>query len=507
MSRLDSEIATFRAAIGETMDLWRSLDIRALAVRVGGEWHNVAFRCTLDPRPPEEVPRLANLPTLPNVEAWQVVEPAAALDRVLAGLRGGRLEIGGHSLVLLSIASTAQGDGQEVPLFGVDPYESANAAVATKLPTSSFVSPDGERGHWLLAEPFGGMRSLTQFVEGGEQVVNATLRSLDHPWDGLAGLARAAVRSTLDLNSRGSPRAEVIALLGAAFAPDSVRVVDGTVHVTVRAATDATAARCDIGFIAEHDDGAVENGTISLAERWLDRAEREARVGLALGHRVRRVTLLLRIGPHVVDSRDLTVPAPRRPSVHVAAYDAVDPGLKALRATLCMSEAGVREDSQKDQRKFEHAVARLLSLAGLSADALDGYDGVQETFDVLARTSAGDAVFVVECTLGALNTKRGKPTQLVGRAARLRQSPALLGSEVVPVFVTSRPRSMIAQGDLELVAHDGVAVLTLDELKTIVVMLEAGAGTGDVVRFVRRHVPVPAAAVERAWDLVRGRGR
>lgn len=63
------------------------------------------------------------------------------------------------------------------------------------------------------------------------------------------------------------------------------------------------------------------------------------------------------------------------------------------------------------------------------------------------------------------------------------------------------------QGDLELEAHDGVVMLTLDELKARIGMLEAGTVTGDVMCFVLQHVPVLTAAAERAWDLMRGRRR
>lgn len=507
MTRLESEIASFRAAVSETADLWPAIDVRVLAVRIGGVWHSLALRCTLDPRSPDEIPRLAHLPELQSVAAWQDVWPASALDVVLDGLRAGTLEVGGHTVELRRIASTTHADGSDVPVFGEQPYESATAAVAVRLPTKSFVSPDGERGHWLRAEPGGALRSLPRFIDGGERAADATLRALEHPWNGLEGLARAGVRSTLDLNGGGSPRAEVIAVLGAAFAPDSVRVTDGTVHAIVRATSKATAMRCTVGFIAEYEDGTVENGTLSLAKRWRGRSTREARVGLAVGREATRVTLLLRIGPHVVDQQETTVPTARTPSAHVAAYAAVDPGLSTLRKALAMHEAGVKEDSQKGQREFEHAVARLLSLAGLAADALDGYDGLRDSFDVLARTPGGDIVFAVECTLGAIMTKRGKPTQLLSRAARLRQAPGLSGVEVVPVFVTSRPRALLAQGDLEVVAHDEMVVLAFDDLTAITNMLEAGATTGDIVRFIRQKIPVSAAAAERAWDTVRGRRR
>jgi hypothetical protein len=230
---------------------------------------------------------------------------------------------------------------------------------------------------------------------------------------------------------------------------------------------------------------------------------------MSLGSAVRRVTLLLRVGPHLVDHAQVLDSAPRVANPHVVAYAVMDPGLTRLRAALAISEDDARGKSDKKalQRLFERAVAQLLSLAGLHADALGGYSGMDDAVDVLARTPDGGIIFPIECTLGALATRDGKPNRLMDRADTLRRTALLAGAEVVPAMVTSRPRAGVSKGDFEFVAHDGVIVLCQEELQELAGMVEHGASTSDVVRYCRERVPQTAVSLDRAQHFFTGRGR
>jgi hypothetical protein len=208
----------------------------------------------------------------------------------------------------------------------------------------------------------------------------------------------------------------------------------------------------------------------------------------------------------MVDRVVVTAPPPRPLSPHVASYLVLDPGLKHLRTALSMSETTVRESSEKYQRQFEHAVARLFSLAGLLSDALGGFSGLHETVDVLARTTDGRIILPVECTLGARGT-RAKLNNLLSRAAELRDAKSLKGTEIVPVIATSRTRDKLSNADLDGAALDEVVVLTAENLRELVEMLERGAGAGDVMRYLRQQVPITNGHAGRAWTRVQRRLR
>lgn len=93
MTTSPDPIQLFVDAIGRTPALWQSMDVRVLAVRVEGEWHNMLTRCYLDHRPPAEVTRLRELPRTPLVGAWQWVRPVTQLEQLLADVKSGNFAV------------------------------------------------------------------------------------------------------------------------------------------------------------------------------------------------------------------------------------------------------------------------------------------------------------------------------------------------------------------------------------------------------------------------------
>jgi hypothetical protein len=171
-----------------------------------------------------------------------------------------------------------------------------------------------------------------------------------------------------------------------------------------------------------------------------------------------------------------------------------------------LTEANARK--QKDAaRQFERAVAQLFALAGFHVDALGGFVGTQEAVDVLARTPDGTDMLAVECTLGALASRDGKPGRLMQRANALRQALERHGTEVIPVMVTSSRRHDIPKGDMEFVAHDGLVVFCREELDELMTRIEQGATASDVIAFCRQHVPKPTSRGQQVLGLLRSNAR
>jgi hypothetical protein len=504
MSRRDTEIALFRAALAETPDLWRALDIRVIAVRLNDAWHNLLMRCVLDARAPEDIPPLPNLPETPIIGCWHEVMPAAALESLLDALRSKRMTVAGHLIELRPLSQSHDSVG-----FNDQPYQDAYAAISARLPSASSIAvPQEVVGHRLQVRPGSATRSLPALVDGGDRAIDQTLNALEHPWDGLAGLGRVAVGSSHDLARADSPIVEIVAPLGAAFDQESMRLRAGSLRADVSVASATAAQRCTVGYVAEREDGTYENGTVQLKERWRGRRERRAHFSLSLGSLTRRVTLLLRVGPHLVDRAEAMDQSARTSNPHLAAYLVMDPGLARLRKALQITEAEARGAKEKElQRQFERAVAQLFSLAGFHADALGGYDGVQDAVDVLVRNTDGDVLFPIECTLGALSSKTGKPNRLMARTDELRRARTLADADITPMMITSRPRGAVPKGDLEFVAHDQMIVLCQEELQALVDMIDRGGTASDVIRFCRQHAPQTAVTADGALQFLRGRHR
>lgn len=229
------------------------------------------------------------------------------LDTLLREVAAGALRLAGRDVALRPLDAN---DG--TPTFKDTAYEHAWAMIAQRLPVVSVaLGPRELVGHALALRPSRATQSLTDFVEGGERALDRTLQALEHPWNGLGGLARVAVRSARDQTGTDSPLFEIVAPLGAAFEPDSVRLSAGTLTASVWVTSAVVAPACTVGYVAEREDGSFENGTARLTKRWRGRGERRASLSLSLRSAVRRATLLLRIGPHPVQRVVAVDRAPR----------------------------------------------------------------------------------------------------------------------------------------------------------------------------------------------------
>src|SRR5712691_9242015 len=102
---LNNDVPTFLAAVASTHEVWASLDVRTIALRLDGTWHNLMTRCVLDARSPDAVPN-AKLPADTKFLACrQEVFPATMLpDLVDSVLQKKEVVIGG-----LKVIFTAKG--------------------------------------------------------------------------------------------------------------------------------------------------------------------------------------------------------------------------------------------------------------------------------------------------------------------------------------------------------------------------------------------------------------
>jgi len=477
--RRDQSIEAFMAAVAETPDLWRSIDVRVLAIRVGGAWHNVLTRCVLDARDPSDVPCLDGLPNTERVLCIQQVRPIADLTALLN--ESVACELAVHDRVVLYETRSDTGGQPSNRSPYLDGY--AMPAVRTQS-ASSIMTPRDFIAHELRLRSPGGNSFVTEAI--ADPAVDRELYALDRPWEGLEGLARVAIGSGGSVRHSDAPRIEIVAPLGIGFEPESPRFTDGRVAVIVSALSRSVAARATVGYIIEYDGGTYRNGTLRIERKWQGRERRRARATLHVGSDARRVTLVLRLGPHLVESKQLTDFGRKTENVRLAANRAqIDPGLVQLRAALHTGERDARKGDGTGAHRFEHAIAQLFSLAGFHVEMPGAY-GVTDAVDVLAFTPDDSCILAIECTIGALNSRDGKPNRLSARVDELRRNDQLTGIEVLPVMVTSRHRGAVPGGDLEYAAHDSIAVLCREEIDEILNRIEHGSTVSDLLLYCRQ---------------------
>jgi hypothetical protein len=483
--RRDEQEALFLRAVGATAELWRSLDVRVIATRIGSDWHNVLLRCRLDARPPGAVPALHSLPQTPRVMCLQEILAAGRLPALLEQLRSGVVPIAGHEIHVQSIDAMHVG-GQ--PARSFLPYDDAAAQCPGPIRTAT---PTGTRdyvGHQLWIRGSNHFQ-LFQHVDGGLRAAESELHALEKPWNGIGGLARIALRSADDPTRSDVPAVEIAAPLGVAIEPDSIRLETGVLSAVVVAESREAAASSSIGVITERDDGSYGTRSYRIASTFRGRGERRAKVRVSVGRSTRRAALMLRVGPHLVETREVIERVTSALNPHVGAFSYFDPGLAGLRKALEVTDETPKRTKEAPHH-FERAVACLFSLGGFLSDAVDAFPGVQNAVDVLARTPDGSSLLAIECTIGALNAPGGKPNRLASRAHGLCSVEALREAEIIPVMITSRARASLSGGDLDFVAHNHVSVLCQEELQELLARILEGATIPEIVSYCKRQVPI-----------------
>ena len=475
--RRDQSIEAFMGAVAETPDLWLSIEIRVFAMRVDGAWHNVLTRCVLDARDPSDVPRLDGLPNTERVFCVQQVRPIADLKALLHEFVSGALAVHDRVVLYETRSGTAGQSPSRVPYL--DAY--AMPAVRTQSASSSIMTPRDFIAHELRLRPAGGNSFVTELI--ADPAVDRELYALDKPWEGLEGLTRVAIGSSGNVRHSDAPRVEIVAPLGIAFEPDSLRFSDGRVSSTVAALSRSVAARASVGYIVEHEDASYRNGTMRLERRWRGRERRRARTTLFVGSEARRVTLLLRLGPHLIETQRLADSGRRAENLRLAVSRAQG-DTELFRAALQTNEREARKGGAAAHR-FEHAIAQLFSLAGFHVEMPGSY-GATDAVDVLAFTPDDSSLLAIECTLGALNSSDGKPNRLAARVDELRRNEQLIGVEVLPVMVTSRRRDAVPNGDLEFAASGSITVLCQENIQEILRLVESGSRVSDLLLYCRR---------------------
>jgi hypothetical protein len=119
----DEQLDAFRSALNQAPALWRSIEIRTMAVDIDGAWHNVLTRCRLRADAPTEVPPVRYLPRTRRVISLQQVVTIEMLPGLLDHVLEGALEVGELPIRFMDKPGQATQEAH-----GVTPNTSASSA-------------------------------------------------------------------------------------------------------------------------------------------------------------------------------------------------------------------------------------------------------------------------------------------------------------------------------------------------------------------------------------------
>ena len=433
-------IENFLKAILPFQRDWRSIDLRVIAYRFQDVWFFNAVKAVLDPSPASKDTR-KDLPEMNELlvihERWDISQ----LDELLASISKGELIVGGN------VVHIKRFDGQSlkpIPHPSFRFYERSECKSELGIDLASFVLQVYESSHTIHEE---------------EVIIDHQLRTAAIPWNGLADLRQHFIRFRQDRASRRDSFLDIIA-------PLSVRMIEADieeekVRTVIDRKTKTNYDGISLSVLAHHSDGFIERVSCPI--------QKDETV-LILKSPPTRATVIVGYRGIVVDQIDLLG---QTKNLRIPVFQELLGNIQDFASEL-----------KENGRRLEAKVCLLFHLLGFSP-AHYGY-GTDDVPDILAFPKSDEKVLVIECTkrepdLGNKLTKLSTRSKEISRA---------LGSlSVLPVVLTALERSMINTTDEDKARNEGIAILTQDEISTLIQMALDDVSPMEVVNYLSGLVP------------------
>lgn len=462
MNQASARVESFLSGIDSSAELWQSIDLRVVAGRVDNRWYNLVTRVTLNSAAPSEILRLRHLPHTDHLLVKQEVFESNVLAALINQVLAGSVTVGGVAIDY----RTGRGSDAMDQLYSDVGYSRAN--ITFDEDRSIFNS-----GYRLTIRGDDAGQILYQYPDGSA-FLDAALRNLERPWDGMNAvtLYAAGVRQALDGTS--TLRAEFIGPVEATLDAENTTLREGELTYSVIVGSRAVRDRCTLGIFGTLTSGQIVSESLALKnKRWRKHANGYVHTSKSRFRNVHQLTLILRVGNFDLEPVRLAN-RPRSLPPLANAFAVLDPGLKRFTNLL------FAQDGSKS-REFERAVNRLFRFAGFVCDDLTDNPRGADTVDGFAFEPQSRVFLIIECTTGALN-QDGKLGKLFKRASELRtRITAEPGITVVPVIVTFLNRNDLLDSEVEVAREQRIRILTREDLEQ---MLELVFNHSPVEKFV-----------------------
>jgi hypothetical protein len=469
--------------------LWNSIDVRGVALRIDGEWHNILTVCRLRPEIANEGSLISHLPETSRLKCWHTILPIFEIERILSGLRNGSIVWGSLAVrYLVARGSTAPESYRTNFTFqqvGSVPNPWSDRAWT---PTSPLRWPES-----LLRASGGDFSDLLRQIRHSYRDLTNEVHALPVPFDGLEGIARHVV-GMRPYNSFGAwpdivPSYTTYFYMSVPFAArfelERTRLHGGALEICVQVGSQTVAEHISIGCVIERDGELLQAESIRFGDdsaRWDENSctlnVKVSRLGATLA------VLLLRVGNRPVERLQLVDFNRPAQNSRAVAYLSVDPGFDLLSSAL-------EPNDRSDGSGFERAVARLFGLLGFQTLGLANDKKLSEAVDVLAFNPYGEHAFAIECTTGSLDSG-GKLGKLYLRMMDL--SNQLKEHRVQGILATASERHTLSSVEIEKAAQDRIAVLTSGDLKDLLRMASEGGAISSVLSYIGGKIPKPSRA-------------
>lgn len=438
--------------------LWRSIDLRILAVRIGRRWTNLLTRGYLDHRSPAALERLRTVERS-NVKAWQVVLPVREVAEVIGGIASGLLRCRPRQVTYVSRSA---GFAHDLAYRFNDVAIPNQAAAYPKWSAHTLIGY-GDSMFQLITRAGIDPLDLDNVIRAGpvafKGLADLALHFHDRP-----GSIHAHDTSSI---------VELVAPIAIRFdkVPQPLGLNSQAVGLRARARVFAKAGRLNWTVIGA--SRTPRHGSVELKDAAWKRSGGSsitAEVQVPLESSDRSANLFIEVGDRCVDQLSIPVGGALR-NPRIAAHCAVDPDLDLLRR-------GFSPRKRKEKKGFEPAVGALFHFLGFHVDPLSADPQLSEAVDHIAHDPASNYVLCIECTTDSLNGG-GKLGKLLVRTGAI--GSAAPGRVTIPVIVTAAPRETLSPTEVRQAEEDGIVVVAREDLDELLESAEIGTSTAETI--------------------------
>lgn len=472
MSPPEKEISEFHALLGKFPMIWDGLEIRVMAFRIEGVWHNALTRCRLftDSGQPTKP---MYLPASENVRTFHAIWPVDAFSDLIESVGRGEITID-DTPIRYTRNDSYHNTPQPYTFYWYEGIETRESQLGRDwVPTSSHGwSGINFRGTGDL------FSELLRSVPRHERDLDEEVHSMHTPLDGINGIAEHVIGLKADWRTERRSQFTLTAPLEARFISSVCRLHSGMLDLGIEAGSLLVRSHLDVGYVASNDRGILVSESIDIhSTKWDTTNPSVARIRIEAPDAT-AATALLRIGQRRIERLSLTDLSRLGQNPRHAAYSLIDPDLTFLNTAL--------KGTSKEGKDFERAVARLLALLGYQVIALGPEGKLSDAIDVVAFDPFSSSVFAVECTTGSLDPG-GKLGKLVMRTSDL--TGELPNHTVQAVIITSKPNKSLSDAQRQHAARDRISVLAAEELEELLVRVGMAASLSEITSYVRSKVP------------------
>jgi len=423
--------------------MWRSIDLRIVAIRESGGWRNEALRATL--RTDESVALREDLPEHPDVLAIHQSWPIDHLGGLFGMLDSGALVIGPETIAVKQFVGNDQ--WQPLSTYWVRGYDRAESRAKFGLDWRTVV---------LQAYEATGRKPNSQRIR---EILDGQLQVGNPPWNGVVDLRHSFLGQPADEAARVDLKfVEVVAPIAVRFGAKSV--VEGA-ELKLHAEAASTVAGKDVvaGILVTRGDETVARRRMVFRNRDRPFPETGVFARIRLPPEFSGVFCTLAYRGNSTDHVSLYGTSSGNERLQWAVFGAAVGGPGDL------LEALQSDDARGDP--FEHAVATLFHLLGFVTAhyGRNTFDRGGDLPDIVAFAPDRNWFLVVECTSRDLDYG-AVVSKLVTRTQEIRVASS--GFDAQPVLVVKQPRETVLATARDVAIRERVVIVTEDNIRDLV---------------------------------------